>query len=236
MQQRSSLKRSSEHRDPFGEEGDQEEEPGFHEEDRLYGPGFTDQQAQIREDCSNRGFIDTKATLEKILAEASLAASTPSGSSDEAMGLDEDDEEDVDDAEHAETTAEAESGDAAGQESLKEDGPLQEARIRVNKLRIEVDSADDKIAANVGGAALFTGFLHKNRDRKKGELATSEKELADLQRQADHLKKTQLEAEQAVKIAQERQKSLLEAQKQAADADGAAAVLQKLAEHAQQPK
>ena len=64
------------------------------------------------------------------------------------MGLEEDDEDDVDDADNAENTAEADPWNADWKASLQEAGPLQEAIVKVNKLRIEVDIADEKIAAN----------------------------------------------------------------------------------------
>ena len=108
------------------------------------------------------------------------------------MGVEEEDEDDVDDVDNAEAAAELDPWDAAWLDSLKEAGPLQKALVKVNKLRIEVDTADEKIAANEGGAAYFASFLQKNRDRKKADLASSEKELDDLQSQADHSRRRSL--------------------------------------------
>ena len=115
--------------------------------------------------------------------------------------------------------------------------PTSIGHVKVNTLRIKIEQAEEKIAANEqGGAPFFTKFLQKNRDKKKTELASSEKELDALQLQADAIQKTQLEAARATHFAQERQQALVEAQRQVAVADEAAQTAKKLAEHAQQSK
>ena len=143
---------------------------------------------------------------------------------------------DAEDEGHIEATADADPNDATEQDSLQEDDPLQAACIKVNMLRIEVDRDDDKIATNSAGAGLFLGFLHKTRERRKSELAAGEKELAELQEQADHLEEVRREADEKAQAARDTQASLLLAQRQAAEAENAASTAKKLVEHVQKTK
>ena len=109
------------------------------------------------------------------------------------------------------------------------------AHVKVNTLRIEIEQAEEKIAANEqGGAPFFTKFLQKNRDKKKKELGSSVVELEALQLQADAIQKTQFEAAQATRLLQEKKQDLVEAERQAAAAEEAAQTAKKLAEHAKQ--
>ena len=234
--QRSSVKRSSEQRDPFGEEGNREEEPGFHEGDHLYGSGFAELQPQILEESSNDGLQATQLEFEKIIAEASVSASTPPGNTDDAMGMDGDEGEDVDDAEAAEEPIKVSPWYTEWlEDAFKEASPLQMARVKVNTIRIEIEQAEEKIAANEqGGPSFFTNFLQKNRDKKNTELESSVEALGALQLQADAIQKTQFEAAQATQLFQERRQALVEAKQQAAAAEEAVQAAKKLAEHAQQ--
>ena len=130
--QRGSLKRNGEQLDPFGEEGNLEDEPGFHEEDHLYGPGFAELQPQILEESNNGGLQATQLDFEKIIAEASVSASTPPGNTDDDMGMDGDDGEDVDDVEAVEEPVKVSPWYTAWlEDQLKEASPLQKARIKV---------------------------------------------------------------------------------------------------------
>ena len=229
--QRNSVKRSSEQCDLFGEEGNREEEPGFHEEDYLYGSGFAELQSQILEESSNDGLQATHVEFEKLIAEALVSASTPPGNTDDAMGMDGNEGEDVDDAD-AFVEPIKDPWDAEWLErEFKEASPLQLAHVKANTLRIEIEQADEKIAANLSGAPYFTKFVQKNRDKKQKELGSSFVELEALQTQAATIQKTQLEATQAARLLQERKQDLLEAERQAAVTEEAAQTAKKLAEH-----